>query len=103
MTDEMAQELMRLPRYTAYAKIIEDQDGEQRVKMQEIKTYPLSALPEKPKEYFEQVKEIFETNPIKSGYAIAKEQIEAEIRQRQEQWLRPASSDAPPQKTKRSV
>jgi hypothetical protein len=32
MADEMAQELTNLPRFTAYAKIIEEKDGEQKVK-----------------------------------------------------------------------
>ena len=80
MTDEMAQELTNLPRFTAYAKIIEEKDGEQKVKTGKIQTYPL------PKTLETAEKDLAMT--IENGYVRSKKrsEIEVEIRERQEKW-----------------
>jgi hypothetical protein len=41
MEDEAAQELIKLPRYIAYAKVIQEQEGEQVVIGRKIKTSEL--------------------------------------------------------------
>lgn len=38
MTDEMAQELAKLPHYTAYARMIDETDGRQRIVKEKIET-----------------------------------------------------------------
>ena len=73
----MAQELTNLPRFTAYAKIIEEKDGEQKVKTAKIQTYPLPEILERAERDLTMV--------IGNGYARSKKrsEIEVEIRERQ--------------------
>ena len=89
MTDEMAQELANLPRFTAYAKVIQENKGEQTVWKGKIKTLPLPPWQESPE---------IESHVIESGHNFCKErtQIEEEIRQRQERWRGSISDEPPP-------
>jgi len=88
MTDEMAQELINLPRFTAYAKIIEEKGGEQRVWKGKIQTRPL-------------YKETHNSNRVAidnaSVWSLKREAVEAEIRQRQEKWRQPTTQASPPE------
>src|SRR5215813_2114634 len=93
MTDEAAQELINLPRFSAYAKIIEEKTGKQNVWSGKIETYGLpNDLP------------TAEENiacAIESGHTVSKKrgEIEEEIRQRQEKWQQPPpqSPSTPPE------
>ena len=72
--------LTNLPRFTAYAKIIEEKDGEQKVKTAKIQTYPLPKILETAEEDLAMA--------IENGYVRSKKrsEIEVEIRERQEKW-----------------
>jgi hypothetical protein len=90
MTDEMAQELASLPRYTAYAKVITEKEGEQTVWRGKIKTSPVSHLPHK-----NLSGRFIEHGIFLSSCLNSRMQIEKEIKQRQERW-RGSDSDEPP-------
>jgi hypothetical protein len=83
MTDEMAQELINLPRYTAYAKVIEEKDGKQNVWSGKIETFGLPKDSPKAEENI--------AFAIEIGHGVSKKrgEIEEEIRQRQEKWRQP--------------
>jgi hypothetical protein len=88
LINEMAMELASLPQYTAYAKLIAEQNGVQQVLKHKIQTLPLpQAL---------RGAEI-EHALLEKSHALCKERdaIEAEIRERQERW-RPRSTQQPP-------
>jgi hypothetical protein len=90
MTDEMAQELSNLPRYYAYAKIIEEKDGKQTVWKGKIQTYMLpDALPTAEKDT---------RLVIKNGHqwSMKRTAVEEEIRARQEPWRRITPTQTPP-------
>ena len=91
----MAQTLADLPRFTAYAKIIDEKAGKQVVVKRKIATYPMGSLSEREyaEEFPESVRTFIEQNTIRSGYAIARDEIAEEIRKRQEKWREVASSD----------
>lgn len=74
MTNEMVQELISLPRFTAYAKLIA---GQTTVK-QKIQTYSLSSSPL-----------YTPTGDALPRYCRLRSQIEQEIRERQTRWQRP--------------
>lgn len=86
MTNEMAQELANLPRYTAYAKVVAETDGEERVIRTKIRTLKLRELPEG--ELAERAGEggrsVIEQNSLR--YLKKRTEIEEEIRQRRERW-----------------
>jgi hypothetical protein len=77
MIDIMGQELANLPRFKAYAKAIQEFQGEQIVIKQKIQTYPLSSLSERryAHEYSQPVRAIIEQNTVRSGYCKAREDI----------------------------
>ena len=95
MNDEMAWELMKLPRFTAYAKVIQEQQGEQVIRIRKIKTLKLEEPRLQGRELEEMKKQINENTKI-LGYIKPRVQIEDEIRQRQEKWRSGALSDQPP-------
>jgi hypothetical protein len=68
----MAQELANLPRFTAFAKVIEEKNGYQSVLKRRITTFPLPPQCKLPIE------------------------DEDEIRQRQEKWRKGGSEEPPP-------
>jgi hypothetical protein len=76
----MAQELVNLPRFQAYAKLIDERQGRQIVRTHQMQTLPLPAMksPE------------MEAQAIANGYTLCKKRddIEAEIRERQSRWGR---------------
>ena len=78
MTDETVQELTQLPRYQAYAKIIDDIQDRQIVRTHRIETLPLPA-----KQSMET-----EVHAIANGHTLCKDRnaIEKEIRARQSRW-----------------
>jgi hypothetical protein len=80
MIDIMAQELTNLPRFTAYAKIIEERDGKQSVWKDKIQTYNLPVESPTAKEDAVTV--------IENGHSWStkRSDVEKEIRGRQEQW-----------------
>jgi hypothetical protein len=82
MSDEMAQELSQLPRFTAYAKIIDDKT----VSTHKMQTLPLPNVNQEPV-----------AQAITNGHNASKdrEAIEAEIKERQDRW-RPGSGGFSP-------
>jgi hypothetical protein len=90
LVTDMELELSRLPRYQAYAKIIDDIQDKQIVRTHRIQTHPLPKI----------------TNPdmvdraITNGHTLCKDRdaIEDEIRERQNRWGR---GSEPPQQAKR--
>jgi hypothetical protein len=94
---EMSQELANLPRFTAYAKVIEEKEGAQTVWRGKIKTLPLPPWQETPIRHDESFPEI-ESHVTECGHKFCKErvQIEEEIRQRQEKWRGSAPDEPPP-------
>jgi hypothetical protein len=80
MTDEAAQDLINLPRYMAYAKIIEEKDGKQTVWSGKIETY---GLPKETPYAEEDLAKSIHNGHINS---VKRADIEEAIRQRQEKW-----------------
>src|SRR4051812_5398313 len=80
MSDEMAQELSNLPRFNSYAKIIKEEDGRQSVWKGRAQTLPLFALNPNNQEDI--------IIDVSSELCTKREEIEAEIRARQEKWRR---------------
>jgi DNA-binding protein H-NS len=80
LVNEMALKLSRLPRFTAYAKVIEERNGEQLVHTQEIQTL-------KPPPVQQSIATI-EPRLLAASHKLCKERdaIEDEIRQRQDRW-----------------
>jgi len=78
MVDIMAQELSNLPRFHAYTKIIKEEGGRQTVWKGLIETNPLFPLNPNNQE-----KEIAD---ISSELCTKREEIEQQIRGRQEKW-----------------
>jgi hypothetical protein len=79
MTNEMAKEIGKLPRFQAYTKIISENENEQVVSVHRIQTNPLPNI----------TNTIHAMTAIAMGHAMGKDRdaIEEEIRQRQAQWL----------------
>jgi hypothetical protein len=77
--NEMAIELASLPRFTAYAKIIDEQSGRQKVLKSKIQTLPLPKVLRGAE---------IETSLIEKSHVLCTERgrIDEEIRQRQEKW-----------------
>ena len=89
MTNEMALELANLPRYTAWVKLIQEENGKQIVLKRKIKPLAL------PKEHGRPLaSEILE----RSHATVYKprDEIEADIREQQERWRRPPDSGTSP-------
>jgi hypothetical protein len=92
MTDEMAQELASLPRFTAYAKVITEKRGEQTIWKGKIKTLSLPSWHELL---------LGEDSPITNRshkFCKTRDQVEKEIRQRQETWKGSNSDEPPPRR-----
>src|SRR5262245_8058556 len=98
MVDIMAQELANLPRFRAYAKVIDEKNNEQVVLNRKFETYPLSSLSERryADKYPESVRAFIEHNTIRSGYCKARLLIEKEIRERQDRWRKSYGNEPPP-------
>jgi hypothetical protein len=105
LINEKAQELANLPRFTAYAKVIQENKGEQIVLKRKIETRPLPLLPERPLTdgKSNSPSAIIERNTIRAGLYRSRSAIEQELRARREKWRSskdaeeaPPTSDAPP-------
>jgi hypothetical protein len=102
MVDIMAQELANLPRFSAYAKVIDEKDEQDCLYKGKIKTLPLRSEWEgdKRKRRIEISKMDIEGIMTIGSYKIIKkrEKIEADIRERQERWLKvePQPPNIPP-------
>jgi hypothetical protein len=79
MIDVMAHALSSLPRFTAFVKTIDEADGQQVVKKYLMQTLPLQKVP--------RTKNV--AQGIINGRSLCKkrDEIEAEIRERQRRWL----------------
>jgi hypothetical protein len=92
MTDEMAQELASLPRSIAYAKVITEKRGEQTIWKGKIKTLSLPSWHELL---------LGGDSPITKyshKFCKTRDQVEKEIRQRQETWKGSNSDEPPPRR-----
>jgi hypothetical protein len=98
LIDEMAVAMTQTPRFTAYAKVIHEQDGHQTVLKRKIVTRPLPGLPERPLTDAEghSPSTIIELNTIRAGLYRPRAQIEHEVRQRREHWHKRPDSEKPP-------
>jgi hypothetical protein len=96
LINEMAMELSSLPRFTAYAKAIEERKGTQLVWKRRIQTLPLP--PERRARGVDS-----ETMALENSHRFCKErdQIEEEIRKRQEPWRNGRGSGQPPSQQRR--
>jgi hypothetical protein len=88
LINEMAMELASLPQYTAYAKLIAEQNGMQRVLKHKIQTLPLPPVVRGAE---------IEDALLEKSHVLCQEReaIEAEIRERQDRW-RPRPTQQPP-------
>jgi hypothetical protein len=104
MQAEMAQELANLPRFTAWVKLVQVQDGVQTVVKQKLRTLalPPSHAPDAVAAIEEQIRE-----QTRREYCTKRETVEEEIRQRQaplrntalpEQNLGDIDEEPPPQR-----
>jgi hypothetical protein len=98
--DEIARELVGLPRYTAFAKVIQERGGVQVVLKRKIETIP---MPQVPQRYLTDPKYLalrgsIERNTIQAGTCLPRVLIEAELRHRRERWQR--SRPSAPEKPK---
>jgi hypothetical protein len=91
LVTDMVVELTRLPRFTAYAKIMQEENDEQTVKTQKIQTHPLPAI-QNPNG---------ELQAIANAHTLCKgrDDIEVEIRGRQNRWR--GGSNPPPNRRER--
>jgi hypothetical protein len=94
MINQMAQELVDLPRYTAYAKVIQEQGGVQVVRKWKITTEELPKVP--PGCLPEEASRIARQNAIDAGILRPRSAIEAESRRRLAQWRRRVIDSPPP-------
>jgi hypothetical protein len=89
LINEMAMELASLPQYTAYAKLIAEQNGMQRVLKHKIQTLPLPPAVRGAE---------IEVSLMEKSHVLCQERelIEWEIRERQDRW-RLRSPEQPPE------
>jgi hypothetical protein len=101
LIDEMAVAMTQTPRFTAYAKVIHEQDGHQTVLKRKIVTRPLPSLPERPLTDAEghSPTTIIELNTIRAGLYRPRAQIEQEVRRRREHWRKRPDAEKPPDTT----
>jgi hypothetical protein len=78
MSDEMTQELTKLPRFQAYTKLIDESQKKQVVRTHRIETHPLPKI----------TNTNMEAQAITNGHTLGKERdaIDEEIRTRQSRW-----------------
>jgi hypothetical protein len=89
MWDEMAEELSRLPFYTAYVKVLQ-LGSEQSGFIQKMRTVALPPLPQGTTEKLRvDLRRKFAVDRTHVRYCRERGAIEEEIRQRQERWRRP--------------
>ena len=81
MVNEMARELVNIPKYEAFAKVVEESGGEQKVWKGKIRTVKLSAVPEGSARALTALTQGPENAPY-----LRRSEIEEEIRQRPVRW-----------------
>jgi hypothetical protein len=91
MVNEMARVMTGLPRYTAYAKIVEENGGEASVWKGRIRTSKLDDVRD---DAMDAARAAIEKNML--GYCRPRAQIREEIRLRQERWRRSGRQEPPP-------
>jgi hypothetical protein len=101
MSNEMSQALVRLERFSTYAKVICEQNGERVVVTQKIKTNPMPAVRggEAAERYLQKAREDIWDNTLEAGLVGERSQIEEEIRHRQHHWHEMALDEPPRQST----
>src|SRR5260370_33092226 len=90
MLNEVAKELVRLPKYTARVKLTDENDAVVEYLITTMK--PGTGLYGKPLQ--ERIDRIRGQN-MKDGYLRERTEVEAEIRRRQEQWREPPADEPP--------
>jgi hypothetical protein len=99
MINEMAQELANLPRYTAYAKVLQEKNGVQSVVKEKVQTLRFDVPKPEPKakaQLCELFLDLAAKNSLEAGYYKSRNDIEKEIRQRQQSGRGVASDEPPP-------
>ena len=91
MSNQMAQELVDLPRFTAYAKVIQEVNNTQIVRKAKIQTARL----EKPQGLIDVGRDATD-NAIAVGILQKRSDVDKEIAERQAQWRRESDDDSPP-------
>ena len=94
MINQMAKELIDLPRFTAYAKVVQAVNDTQIVRKAKIQTFAL-AKPQK----LADVGGIARQNAIRQRILRKRSDIDKEIIMRQAQWRRGPDDDPPPTST----
>jgi len=96
MTDETAHDLANLPRYTAYARVIKEKDGQQTVERKKIKTLPMPDVPppEKLAEKEKIVNQAIQTTC--TLYCKKREDIEDRLCRIQDFWRLGTTGGKPP-------
>jgi hypothetical protein len=100
MSNEMSQVLVGLERYSAYAKVLHEDKGEQVVVSQKIKTPPMPPVRggEAAERYLLRVRRDVWEETLRAGLVKERGAIEEEIRHRQHSWQEMAL-DAPPRQS----
>ena len=91
MNNQMAQELIDLPRFTAYAKVVQEVNDTQIVRKAKIQTARLK----KPQGLID-VGTVATDNAIAVGILQKRSDVDKEIAERQAQWRRESDDDPPP-------
>jgi hypothetical protein len=95
MNDIMSRELVNLPRFRAYTKIIDEHDGEQTVKTRIIDTLPLTRDSD-----YAVSSDVVRYKMTQFGYKLCQSRtaIGEEIKERQKPWRQ---GSEPPQRSRR--
>ena len=103
MTNEAAHELSRLPKYTAFAKIIEEGEGRQEVSIRRMQTVPQPALGSDMTATLKMgiARTYSACKARELGICRKRSEIEEEILQRRDRWrgggaTRPRLDEPPP-------
>jgi hypothetical protein len=101
MSNEMSQVLVGLERYSAYAKVLQEDKGEQKVLTQKIKTPPMPPVRggEAAARYLQRVRRDVSEETLRAGWVKEREKIEEEMRHRQRDWPSIALEEPPRQST----
>src|SRR4051812_5077820 len=92
MNHEMAHELIKLPRYTAYAKIIEERGGDQTVIAPKFRAQKPPSVPHgRNRDIRDRALEL-----THSFYCKERTQIEEELRHRQKNWRKRSATEGTP-------
>lgn len=90
MVNEISRELVNLPRYTAYARVVGEKDGKAIVWKGKVRTIELPGVAA---DAFYQASEAIERSAL--PYSKPREEIRKEIEKRQEPWRRRVRVEAP--------